>query len=356
MEERLLKKTALFVMTVSVLICLSVPFLSGLGEALDRWFASVRQYRLQEEEKRLRMTPLELLADNNNQAGEEAISSGKLWLKLPLGVSGDDVEIREDYLTQTVEIQIPYAGEQYLHEYPMLGTESGITEMIFENKQGYGILDIVTDRVYHIQSSQDSDYLYLEFLTSQEVYDKVVVIDAGHGGKESGTVKQGIYEKDINLDILLKLKEMIDASGDPSIGVYYTRTSDVDVDTACRAQLADKTGADLFVSIHSNATKSGRMSSIHGTQALYDADGEGSMEFAQICLEEVTAAAKSSNKGLIQGQGEDMIHTEQTPAAWIETGFMTNQEELNNLCSEEYQQKIAQGIYQALMRAFAQGF
>ena len=62
-------------------------------------------------------------------------------------------------------------------------------------------------------------------MTPHEVYDKVVVIDAGHGGRAVGANKQGINEKDIDLAIVLKLKEIFDNS-DQNIGVYYTRTDD----------------------------------------------------------------------------------------------------------------------------------
>ncbi len=81
-----------------------------------------------------------------------------------------------------------------------------------------------------------------------------------------------------------------------------------------------------------------------------------SKRFAQICLEEVTAAAGSSNKGLVDGNEIHVIGNCKAPAALIEVGFMTNQAELEKLCSKEYQSKVARGIYQAVLRAFAEGY
>ena len=161
------------------------------------------------------------------------------------------------------------------------------------------------------------------------------------------------------MDIVLKLKEIFDAKDDRSVGVYYTRTEDVNPSFENRVGLANKSGADLFISIHNNATQSGRMSNINGTQVMYDELDEdflGSRGLAQICLEEVTAQTGSSNKGIVEGNDIFIIRSSHVPAALIEVGFMTNQTELNNLKSEEYQEKVAQGIYNAVMRAFAEGY
>lgn len=102
------------------------------------------------------------------------------------------------------------------------------------------------------------------------------------------------------------------------------------------------------------------MSNINGTQVMYDekkADVEhGTKGLAEICLEEVTAMTGSSNKGLVEGNEIYIIRSSEAPVALIEVGFMTNQTELNNLRSKEYQMKVAQGVYNAIMRAFAEGY
>lgn len=92
------------------------------------------------------------------------------------------------------------------------------------------------------------------------MYDKVVVIDAGHGGRAPGANKQGVNEKEIDLDIVLQLKKILDED-DHNIGVYYTRTDDSNPTFDQRVQLANKSDADLFISVHNNSTNSGRMSS-----------------------------------------------------------------------------------------------
>ena len=303
MEEKILKRTATFLMAMSVLVCVLVFYFPKLGNASEELVTAVRDYWTKSRAERLNMTGLELLEYNNEQAKDEQNSSdfsSQLRLELPLGVTGDNLKVTQDYVTQTIDIRIPYADEEYFYEYPMLGRSDNIDSLNYESREGYGVVEFVTNEVYELSTSYDEDYYYIDFLTPQEVYDKVVVIDAGHGGNAPGATKQGIYEKDIDLDIVLKLKEIFDASEDKSIGVYYTRTEDVKPSFENRVGLANKSHADLFISVHNNSTQSGRMSSINGTQVMYDElkedEEKGTKGLAQICLEEVTAMTGSSNK------------------------------------------------------------
>lgn len=364
MEEKILRRTAIFLIIFSVIVCISLFYFPQLKMETENLITAMRERQTKNEAERLEMTGLELLEYNNKQAKEENPQEtefeGQLRLELPLGVTGDELEITENYVTQTFDIRIPFADENYFFDYPMIGKSNDINSLTYESGNGSGVVEIVTNKVFEPKISYDEDYFYLDFLTPKDLYDKVVVIDAGHGGNAPGATKQDVYEKDIDLNIVLKLKEIFDASEDKSIGVYYTRTDDSNPSFANRADLANKSDADLFISIHNNSTPSGRMSNINGTQVMYDeTKGEeelGTKGLAQICLEEVIGAIGSSNKGLVEGNEIYIIRSSEVPVALIEVGFMTNQTELNNLRSEEYQGRVAQGVYNAIMRAFQEGY
>lgn len=349
MEEKSLKFAAVFLMILSVCVCVLFPYLPKL----HTWQSDIREQRLAEEEYEESQTQMNDLALREVTVGDG--HEGQLKIRLPEGVTGNRVTVSNDYVTQTVHVEIPETNQGYFDSYPISGSSNHIAMLSYANQNSGGIIEIEMDQVYEIETEYDSEYYYFNFLTPQEVYDKVVVIDAGHGGRAPGATKQGVNEKDIDLAIVLALQDIF-AESEENIGVYYTRTDDSNPTFDQRVQLANKANADLFISVHNNATRSGRMSSTSGTQVMYDESSEASERFAQICLEEVTSRLGSRNKGLVKGDSIYIIRTSEVPVALIEVGFMTNQEELDLLRSKEYQREAALGIYNAILRAFEEGY
>ena len=186
---------------------------------------------------------------------------------------------------------------------------------------------------------------------TEEDYDRILVVDIGHGGSDPGAYISGCYEKTINLEIGKKLKELFDAQDE--IKVYYTRTSDESVSLAERVGLANKVGADLFLSIHNNMVFDS--DSVNGTQAMYNGDddsGFSSKNFANICMRYLLEELGSTDKGLVEGSDIYIIRNAKMPVALVEIGFMTNSEELEKLNDEEYQQRAAQALYDAVCESF----
>ncbi len=349
MEEKTLKFASVSLAVLAVLVCALFPALPKLHTwQIERW-----EQLLAEEEYAESQTQMNDLAlqESGTMNGHE----GQLKLRLPEGVTGEVVSVVNDYVTQTVRIEIPETDPGYFDSYPVSGSSNHIAMLSYATKSSGGIIEIEMDQVYEIETEFDSEYYYFDFLTPQEVYDKVIVIDAGHGGRAPGATKQGVNEKDIDLAIVLQLQEIFAESGG-NIGVYFTRTDDSNPTFDQRVQLANKSGADLFISVHNNSTRSGRFSSVRGTQVMYNETSEESRAFAEICLEEMTGHLGSRDKGLVEGNSIYIIRTSEVPVALIEVGFMTNKEELELLRSEEYQHAAAQGIYNAVMRAFAEGY
>ncbi len=275
----------------------------------------------------------------------------QLRIELPKNVSAEQVKIQNQYVYQTIKVEIPHIGNSYFYDYPMIGSSDYITDITFEVGRDAGVINIVLDGVYELDMEIQGQYIYIDFVDPHEIYDKIVVVDAGHGGNAPGATKQGISEKDIDLAIVKEIKQLFDAD-QRNIGVYYTRLDDTNPSLESRAALANALSADLFLSVHNNSTASGRMSGINGTEVMYRVTDEsgGSKRFAELCLDSILNKLGSQNKGVVAGDDIYIIRTANMPVALVEVGFMTNQEELDKLNSPEYQKACAQALYEAILQ------
>ena len=369
MERKLIRFTAIFTCAFSLFACAAVFFLPALERGVETFGARILRNRQEREERYAlleQMSGLEIMDYNTQKAKEEAQEgtqeseqigfTQQMRLELPEGVKGGDVSIREDYMEKQIEIWIPDADKYYIYDYPMMGKSDGIEDLDYTSGDGGGTVVLTMSNVAVPESSYDETYLYLDFVSPREAYDHVVVIDAGHGGNAPGATSGTYYEKDITLAIVQKIKELFDAAGDESLCVYYTRLADENPDFDKRIGIANEAGADLFLSVHINSLSGN--TSVEGTEVLYDELAEDTAfdtrEFAQICLEEEVAALRSKDMGLVEGNWTYVIRNAQMPAALVEVGFMNNPDELEKMLDDGYQQKAAQGIYNAVMRSLAE--
>lgn len=374
-EQKIMRTASLGISLFALFICVSLCFLPKLETQAQHYVAKQEE---QSKERRERekmwetLSALEFLDYSTQQAMATAENAGvygdaaaasfgfsqQLRLELPEKVSAADVTIENLYMSRTVRIDIPRADENYLVEYPMVGSGEHIEQLNYDFDTDSGVLELAMEQVYELSLDNDGQYLYIDFLEPKEVYEKIVVIDAGHGEGMPGATINGIKEKDIDLAIVQELKKLFDASDDETLGVYYTRLDDSNPAFAERSGLGNEIGADLFVSIHNNSYPSD--TSISGTTVLFDeekpAEGNSSRRLANLLLETLSAEAGTKNKGLVKGNDIYVIRTSEAPAALIEVGFMTNPTELANLTSSSFQQKCARGIYDGILQAFEEGY
>lgn len=289
---------------------------------------------------------LEELADEK-RAEVEAEVKKYLRVYLPDNIKESDIEISADYVNRILNIVISNADEEYLKTTPIVGSCNHIADVNWWAESGKAYIELHLDGVYEYEAVCEGNQLKVKFINPKEIYDKVVVVDAGHGGSQPGTNRNDVLEKDITLDIVLYLKELLDKS---NIRVYYTREDDSNPSFDDRVQLANQMDADYFVSVHINADERSRDSS--GTEALYYTEDERSREFAQICADQVSASLNSKNRGITNGDSIYIVRSSKVPVALIEVGFLSNNAEFNLLCSDAYKKKAAEGIYNAILKAY----
>ncbi len=214
-------------------------------------------------------------------------------------------------------------------------------------------LTLELDTVYAHSIREDETYYYIGLQKPSEVYDRILVLDAGHGGKDAGALSkdESVYEKNVNLGILLELKKLLDQE---NIKVYYTRLGDDKVFLRPRVELANAVDCDYFISIHCNASGSTKPS---GTEIFYYATEfkqVSSKALATIFSEEIGKSTTLTNRGLVSLRKDDVyiLNHSKVPAVLIESGYMTNLNDLNYLKEKENQKSIAQGIYSGILRAY----
>ncbi|MCX4325709.1 MAG: N-acetylmuramoyl-L-alanine amidase [Lachnospiraceae bacterium] len=215
------------------------------------------------------------------------------------------------------------------------------TELELKTKHLYAPVLYETDKAYFISLAKPRD-----------VYDKIIVVDAGHGGSDEGTSSAyGHQEKDYNLLVLKELKQMLDKT---DIKVYYTRLSDKKITKPARTELANKLEADLFISIHCNSEDGD--GSAYGVETLYSKRKPlnsklDNKKLSKILLNNVAEELGNKKRGVIRREGLYLMHHLEVPASIVEIGYMSNKSDLKYILKKSGQKKAARGIYKGIMEA-----
>ena len=169
----------------------------------------------------------------------------------------------------------------------------------------------------------------------------VIVIDAGHGGKDPGTIGiNGSYEKDINLQISKKIAKKLKRKG---YQVISTRDKDEYIKNIERVRLANSKMGDIFISIHCNSVENN--SSVSGAQVLYRTNNS---EMAQIMIDSIITETGAEDKGIVERRDLIVLNQTNMPAMIIECGFLSNEREEALLLTDKYQNKLVDSIIEGL--------
>ena len=212
-----------------------------------------------------------------------------------------------------------------------------------------------------------------------------IVIDPGHGGHDPGAQANGLSEAEVTLDIALRLEKLL--AKQSGVQVVLTRRDDTFVQLQERTSIANRTGADLFLSIHANANEDASLRGIEtyflnlssnpeaarvvarenasSSRTMHDFEDivkaialndkiDESRDFAtlvQASLYETLRASNRETRNLGVKQAPFMVLIGATmPSVLAEISFMTNKQELGLLKTDKYRQQIAEALYQGVMR------
>ena len=194
------------------------------------------------------------------------------------------------------------------------------------------------------------------------VANKTIVLDAGHGGIDPGAMNKDktILEKDVNLEITKKLRDLLESSGatvimtrDRDVSLYQedgnkTTRQKYNENLKNRKKIINESNADIFVSIHLNAFE---QSKYYGAQTFYPKGKEDGKELAQFIQDELKRVVDQDNDRKIKPRDDIYLLKNATmPSVLIECGFLSNEKESQLLADSKYQDKIAWAIYVGIQK------
>ena len=217
--------------------------------------------------------------------------------------------------------------------------------------------------IKEIKEEKSSDEL--PFATNN--YQKVIFLDPGHGGKDPGAQYLGLKEKDLNLQVSQQLKTKLESLG---YKVIMSRSSDVYLDFITeRSRMSNETNADMFISIHFNATGHGLDSGEDGIQTYtYLPTGnipsvinkkwhdnptrlKYSYKLGSYIHQSVLATTHAKDAGLL-AKSFAVLRETNKPAILLELGYMDDSKESQKIRTKEYQQKLVDGIVQGIQQYY----
>ena len=217
--------------------------------------------------------------------------------------------------------------------------------------------------IKEIKEEKSSDEL--PFATNN--YQKVIFLDPGHGGKDPGAQYLGLKEKDLNLQVSQQLKTKLESLG---YKVIMSRSSDVYLDFITeRSRMSNETNADMFISIHFNATGHGLDSGEDGIQTYtYLPTGnipsvinkkwhdnptrlKYSYKLGSYIHQSVLATTQAKDAGLL-AKSFAVLRETNKPAVLLELGYMDDSKESQKIRTKEYQQKLVDGIVQGIQQYY----
>ena len=300
----------------------------------------------------------DLYVKQSIQLDLSGIEDSGLTSDMIMRVRGNDFFVGDPFFTETTDIVVDEDGisKEVVTKNYGKDISHGITILPIAGKQRISSTAkafIALDTVYAYSVYEDNHYYYIDLRKPSDVYDKILVIDAGHGGKDAGAISKdgNYYEKNINLAILLQLKELLDQE---NIKVYYTRTGDDQVYLKPRVNLANAVDCDYFISIHCNGNK---VTSPNGTEVLYarnEFKGIKAYDLANLFLKEITKTIILKDCGVVEKNPEDIfiMNKAKVPMILIEVGYMTNKNDINYLSKPANQKAVALGIYNGILNAY----
>ncbi|WP_052131603.1 N-acetylmuramoyl-L-alanine amidase [Planococcus sp. CAU13] len=192
-------------------------------------------------------------------------------------------------------------------------------------------------------------YLKLVNSSGHVLKNRVIVLDAGHGGSDPGATRNGVVEKNIVLDVSKRVEAKLKAVG---ANVLMTRKTDVFPSLQDRVDFARQNYAETFVSVHVNAFSN---STAKGSEVFYNSKNANAVESKYLALDiqnKIVQYANMHYRRVADGNYH-VIRNQDIPAVLVELGFLTHDPDFAKLTSPAYLDKYAQAIFEGLVTYYS---
>ena len=268
-------------------------------------------------------------------------------LEMPSHFSVEDVTVTDLYRDKTILVDL---GGDYsdLFSNGTMTIGDGVVESITIENGETTRLRIKEQRINAVNIDNNDDNLEIELVKPREKYEKILVLDAGHGAHDSGSTGNGVIEKEVNLKQTLAIADYLNTYSD--IKVYLTREVDAYPTLGDRADLANEIEADIFVSVHNNSHNE----QSKGTEVLYYPSSTDirSKQMAQIAQDYIVNECGTYNRGIKARPDLAVLKKTQMPAILLEGAFISNPTEAEMLKSSTFTQNYAKAVGRAIIEMF----
>ena len=256
----------------------------------------------------------------------------------------------------TTRLVIEFEEENYLSPltWRMIGLDQNRWRIkLFKPKYSFKKISegVVVQRNGNIKKNKNSSHLDKKVNNSLKLPNVkqnkfLVVIDPGHGGPDPGAIGiGGIRETEVVLEVSKIVKKLL---SDKGVEVRLTRKNEVDLDLPLRVSFANKTDADIFVSIHANASR-GKRRDINGLETFYFRGWRGKLLAKNIQKEILRVSPGSPDRGVKQGRYY-VIKNTRMPAVLVEIGFLTGRLDARRLEKTAHRKRLAYAISKGILK------
>ena len=280
------------------------------------------------------------------EAEEEAevVKSGFFRIPLPEGTEESSVKVTEDLFNKKILIEISGVDDAFFKNNAFSGDISGIADVKYGYYGGVSTVELDTETVSVYESEFTENSFYLRVSDIHDVYEKVIAIDAGHCGDDTGSVVYGVEEKNITSGVAGLLKDKLSSE---NYYVILTASAEENRSEEERAEIVNLCKADLLITLHTGADPDTRV-----TNGVEAGCSNGLRDLCKHVTRRISKACSEKDLGIKDIRYPGVTKYTRVPFILLKLGYITNRKEAENMNSPDYRERAAEAIKEAVTEWF----